>query len=415
MIKLPKRQTGSPKIKLSALNGTYQQVHIDGLTHEGQGVGRINGKAVFVENALPDEIVDIAILQDHPQYAQARVVQFHQTSTQRTTPFCTYFGRCGGCQLQHLAPEAQYHWKQRNFFSQLEQQLDTRKLQHDTPTQKSTQAYRRRAKFVLVKDPKTKQTRLGFRQIHSHQVIDIESCPILIPPLNQAYQTLRFDLCPQASRQAKEYKLLATDQGVWLNNEAINHTTQQPSYTIDGLQLHFEPTGFIQVNESVNLDLIHTAIEWLSPQHNGHLLDLFCGIGNFSLPLATKFKQVTGVDLDATAIAFAERNAKTNNLDNTDFFSADLFQPFDHQAWWQQTYDAILLDPGRQGAQYVCQQLSQQTNTLLYVSCNSSTLIRDLKILEQHGFRLKKAAVFDMFPHTSHYESMVLLQRKATA
>ena len=231
MIKLPKRQTGSPKIKLSALNGTYQQVHIDGLTHEGQGVGRINGKAVFVENALPDEIVDIAILQDHPQYAQARVVQFHQTSTQRTTPFCTYFGRCGGCQLQHLAPEAQYHWKQRNFFSQLEQQLDTRKLQHDTPTQKSTQAYRRRAKFVLVKDPKTKQTRLGFRQIHSHQVIDIESCPILIPPLNQAYQTLRFDLCPQASRQAKEYKLLATDQGVWLNNEAINHTTQQPSYT----------------------------------------------------------------------------------------------------------------------------------------------------------------------------------------
>lgn len=413
MIKLPKRQSGSPKIKLSTLNGTYQQVHIDGLTHEGQGVGRINGKAVFVENALPDEIVDIAIRQDHPQYAQARVVRFHQTSTQRTTPFCTYFGQCGGCQLQHLSPEGQRHWKQHNFFSQLEQQLDTRKMERIPPIYADDTAYRRRAKFVLVKDAKTKQACLGFRQAHSHAVIDIASCPILAAPLNQAYQTLRFDLLSQASRQAKEIKLLATEQGVWLNDHSTSGINEAPHYLIDDLTLQFEPTGFIQVNARINEALVQTALNWLQPNDTQRVLDLFCGIGNFSLPLARRVKQVVGVDLDPQAIAHARANAQRNQLPHATFHNADLFQPIEQQPWWQQSYDIILLDPGRQGAQQICEQLSKHAApTLLYISCNSSTLIRDLKHLQQHGYRLKKATLFDMFPHTSHYESMVLLERK---
>jgi 23S rRNA (uracil1939-C5)-methyltransferase len=277
-------------------------------------------------------------------------------------------------------------------------------------------AYRRRAKFVLVKDAKSKQARLGFRQAHSHQVIDIERCPILIEPLNAAYQALRFDLLPQASRQEKEIKLLATEQGIWLNQHSTSGLQDAPHYQIDELTLQFEPTGFIQVNGQINQALIQTALNWLQPNNNQQILDLFCGIGNFSLPLARHAKQVVGVDLDPQAIAYARTNAQHNQLPHASFYTADLFQPIEQQPWWQQHYDITLLDPGRQGAQQICEQLGKHSApVLLYISCNSSTLIRDLKILEQQGYRLKKAAIFDMFPHTSHYESMVLLERKATA
>lgn len=423
-MKLPQRRTQPKKHKPqrpSTLSGVYSGLKIEGLTHDGRGVGHINGKAVFIENALPDEVVDIKIQQDLTQFAQARVIKWLEVSGDRVTPFCEYYGHCGGCSLQHLSYDKQVFWKQKNLIEQLTKSLDTRRLTIEPIRTSDPQGYRRRARVFLVKQasqPKgvDKQAKLGFRELNSEQVVDIENCPVLTPALQQTIQTIRFELLPLASRQSKEVHLSEAQQGIWVDSNAYKQIpdsskNQIPYYSLRDLKIQFDPTGFIQVNSIVNESLVEQALSWLELSQNSILLDLFCGVGNFSLPAAKMADQVVGIEGNNTAVDLAKNNASLNKLNNLTFHQADLFEKPNHQAWWSD-YDAVLLDPGRLGAKTLCQNIGElNAQRIVYVSCQSDTLIRDLQVIEQQGYRLKRIQLFDMFPNTSHIESLVLMEK----
>jgi len=415
-MKLPKKQNFSKKPKThSSLQGRFDNIEIQSLTHQGQGVTKINQKAVFVEGALPTEILDIKISQDLAHYAHAKPVKWHQYAADRTQPNCQYYGVCGGCDLQHLSVDSQVFWKQQNLLDQLNKTLDCRTLQVESSVSDQPLGYRRRARLFLTKDPKSKQACLGFKQAQSDRVVDIEHCPILTHALNQTVQTARFDLLPLASRQLREIHLAEADNGTWLCSDLLNQSPQNepyPFYTLGNLTLAFDPKGFIQVNARINKSLVEQMLNWLQPKPTDKYLDLFCGVGNFSLPLAQIAAEVTGVEGNPEAVKLARHNAQINLLSNTSFMTHDLFTDNQHQAWWKKGYNAIVLDPGRLGAKLLCEQLGELgANKILYISCHSDTLIRDLKALEQQSYRLKRIQLFEMFPQTHHYETMALLER----
>ena len=414
-MKLPQRTKTHSKPKSSqSLEGRYQ-VEINGLNHQGQGVTKVQGKTVFVEGAIPGDQALIQIYKDETQLAYARTIELLQKSKDRVEPFCRYFGECGGCRLQMQAPSAQVACKESNLIEQLKRHLDCRKMTVELAFQAQTQHYRRRAKMVLVKDKTDKAPRLGFKAFHSDTVIDIEDCPILTEGLNQALPSIRFELLPKASRQARDVFLLETAQGSWVTSDVYQSrpTDDSPYYQIDNLKLEFEAQGFIQVHAEVNHALVQQAINWLAPQSHERVLDLFCGVGNFTLPLAQKAGLVVGVEGDQSALNHAKMNAQTNGLTNIELYQTDLFKTPDYQAWWSQAFDAILLDPGRLGAKTLSEQLGRfEAKRIVYVSCQSATLIRDLQSLQTQGYRLKRVQVFDMFPHTDHFETLVLLEKK---
>lgn len=423
-MKLPQRRTQPKKHKPqrpSTLSGVYSGLKIEGLTHDGRGVGHINGKAVFIENALPNEVVDIKIQQDQAQFAQARVIKWLEVSADRVSPFCEYYDRCGGCSLQHLSYDKQVFWKQKNLIEQLTKSLDTRRLTIEPIQTSNPQGYRRRARLFLVKQasqPKglDKQAKLGFRELNSEQVVDIENCPVLTPALQKTMQSIRFELLPLASRQSKEIHLNEAKQGIWVDSSVYKQSpdsakNQPPYYSLRDLKIQFDPAGFIQVNSAVNESLVEQALSWLALSQDSSLLDLFCGVGNFSLPAAKMADQVVGVEGNNEAVELAKSNASLNKLNNLTFHQADLFEKPDHQAWWSD-YDAVLLDPGRLGAKTLCQNIGElNAQRIVYVSCQSDTLIRDLQVIEQQGYRLKRIQLFDMFPNTSHIESLVLMEK----
>lgn len=423
-MKLPQRRTQPKKPKPqtpTTLSGIYSGLKVEGLTHDGRGVGHINGKAVFIENALPDEVVDIKIQQDQAQFALAHVTKWLEVSSDRVTPFCEYYNRCGGCSLQHLSYEKQIFWKQKNLIEQLTKSLDTRRLSIEPMQQSQPQSYRRRARLFLTKQAShskgaEKQAKLGFHELNSVQAVDIEKCPVLTPELQQAMQAIRFELLPLASRQSKEIHLSDAQQGVWVDSSVYKQSpdsaqNQLPYYKLNELKIQFDPTGFIQVNSAVNELLVRQAMNWLELSDNSCLLDLFCGVGNFSLAAAKLAGKVVAVEGNNRAVELAKNNALLNELTNLTFYQADLFDQPNHQAWWS-NYDAVLLDPGRLGAKSLCQVIGElNAKRIVYVSCQSDTLIRDLQAIEQQGYRLKRIQLFDMFPNTSHVESLVLMEK----
>lgn len=398
---------------LSQLQGHYRSVQIEALSDDGRGIARVEGKVVFVSQTLAGETVDIKILNDKPGHAEAKPTKWHSYSEHRQVPFCEYYAECGGCQLQHLSISSQRSWKQQNFEQQLSKSINTRKLMMEPLVGKEAYGYRRRARLVLVKDPKTKQAKLGFRQAESRTPIDIEHCPILTPALNQALQKARFELLPLASRQPKEIQLVEDEQGAWISSDVYQDPVDlgEPYYLLNQLKLNFDPQGFIQINAPINQALVEQVVSWLAPKQQSHILDLFCGIGNFSLVLAQHAAKVVGVEGLASSVALAKQNALNNELNNIEFYQADLFENPDHQAWWS-IYDAVLLDPGRLGAKNLCQKIGElNAQRIVYVSCQTDTLIRDLKAIQQQGYRLKRAQLFDMFPNTYHIECLVLMEK----
>ena len=387
---------------------------IDGLTHDGRGVGRHNGKALFVANALPGDQVTVKRTQTQAKFDEAQLVEIEHSSNDRTDPFCPVYNECGGCQLQHLSIDAQRHWKAEDFVKRLTEAVNSKHCTIQPPLVGRDKDYRRRARFGLSISKIDKVARLGFRQKASNELVDITHCPILTPALNQALKDQRPDLLAQASRAYKEITFVEADNGVFTTlSTHKTPLTLEPMYTIEGLNLHFPASGFVQVNRQQNQQMVCQAIAWLelTPQHP--VLDLFCGVGNFSLPIAKFAKNVTGVEGLKTLVDTAEHNAKINQIENSEFVKADLFEDLSHAPWFkQQNYSRILLDPGRQGAFEVCKVLHElKPDIIVYVSCNASTLIRDIKVLEKHGYQLHRAGLVDMFPHTTHTEVMVQLKK----
>lgn len=389
-------------------------LEIEGLTHDGRGVARHNGKAVFIANTVPGDKVTARIKQSQARFDEAVLLEIEQASSDRVEPFCPKYNECGGCQFQHLSIEAQRHWKAENFITNLTHSVNSKHCKISEPLIGNDKNYRRRARFGLAISKQDKAARLGFRQKESNELVDIEYCPILTPALNQALKDQRSSLLEQASRAYKEVTFVEADNGVFTSTSFDKHSpSSEPLYELEGLNLNFPADGFVQVNSHQNKQMVQQAIEWLELESKHKVLDLFCGVGNFTLPIAKHVKSVTGVEGLQTLVDTAHNNAVSNQLENTRFIKADLFADCNKSDWFRkQKYHRVLLDPGRQGAYEISKVLHElKPEIIVYVSCNASTLIRDLQALEKQGYQLHQAGLIDMFPHTTHTEVMVQLKK----
>ena len=301
--------------------------------------------------------------------------------------------------------------------------------------------YRRRVRLSLLWNVKNKTVEMGFRQKNSNQLVSIQQCLVaeqvindLIPKLTALWAQY------SAPKQLGHIELVSADNGVamllrykgnlaetdrtllleFARVNAVNLFLQDdqgiqlvhgemPYYTLDDIRLSFDIRDFIQVNTHLNQQMVETALDWLDLNQDDHVLDLFCGMGNFTLPLARRVKSAVGIEGVFDMVQKAQANAHFNHIDNVKFYQADLDQAFSEQPWAKQHFNKILLDPPRSGAAFVLNALCELgAESILYVSCNPATLVRDAEILRSFGYRIIQTAMIDMFPHTSHLESVTL-------
>ncbi len=414
-------------------------VTVSSLDPFGQGVARHNGKALFINGLLPDESAEVTLTEDKKQYARGQVKRRLTTSSERETPRCPHFGVCGGCQQQHAAVALQQRSKREAL---------NRLMKHDVDDVISGEpwGYRRRARLSVNYQPKTQKLQMGFRKANSNDIVEVVQCPVLVPNLEALLPTVRECLENlKGKRQLGHVELVSADNGPLMvlrhtaalsdedkeKLERFSHssgvalylapeseilecvTGEEPWYSSDGLRLTFSPRDFIQVNDGVNQQMVATALSWLDVQSTDRVLDLFCGMGNFTLPLATRAQSVVGVEGVPALVAKGRENAALNHLENVTFFHENLEEDVTLQAWAKHGFDKVLLDPARAGAPGVMQHVIKLAPTrVVYVSCNPATLARDSEALLNAGYQIQRMAMLDMFPHTGHQESMVLFERR---
>ena len=416
-------------------------VTVNDLDPFGQGVARHQGKALFIPGLLPQEQAEVVLVEDKKQYARAQVKRRLNDSPQRVAPRCPHFGVCGGCQQQHASIELQQQSK-RAALSRL------MKRDVDDIIAAEPWGYRRRARLSLNYQPKTQQLQMGFRKANSSEIIDVVQCPVLAPQLEALLPAVRECLTSlQSQRQLGHVELVQADNGPLMvlrhtaaltaadkeklerfsqthglslylapQSEILEHIRgDEPWYSSDGLRLVFSPRDFIQVNDGVNQKMVRTALAWLDIQPQDRVLDLFCGMGNFTLPLAKAAASVVGVEGVPALVAKGRENAALNELQNVTFFHENLEEDVTQQAWAKHGFDKILLDPARAGAPGVMAHIIKLApRRMVYVSCNPATLARDSEALLQAGYRIQRLAMLDLFPHTGHLESIVLFERELT-
>ncbi|OOF37142.1 23S rRNA (uracil(1939)-C(5))-methyltransferase RlmD [Rodentibacter heidelbergensis] len=415
------------------------------LDYQGLGVAKINGKTWFIENALPQEKLEALVIEEKRQYGRAVAKKWLEKSPHRVLPPCPYYERCGGCQAQHIPIEMQREAKQSALFKRLvklqQEPIDFQPMICGEPWQ-----YRRRVRLSLKFTPKTKQIDMGFRQKNTHDLISVARCEVVEPAINHLLPKLTALLSDYSTpKQLGHIELVAADNGVAMllrymgnlaeidrtllihfakqenimlflqSDEGIEQLYGEPPYYqfSDSMKFHFDIQDFIQVNRKLNEAMVQTALDWLALQPTDHVLDLFCGMGNFTLPLAKRVKSAVGIEGVADMAEKAKQNAARNQIKNIEFFQANLDQSFVGQIWANQPFNKILLDPPRSGAAFALTALSElKAEKILYVSCNPATLVRDAEILRGFGYKIEKSAVVDMFPHTGHLESITLFSTK---
>jgi len=432
------------KMKQQASRQQKVRVVIERLDAFGQGIAKLNGKTLFVANALPTEDVEISIVEDKRQYAKAIVRHRFNDSPDRVKPVCPHFGVCGGCQQQHIKPELQ----RQNKFTALKRlltqkntiEIESAQIIHDEPYH-----YRRRVRFGLQYHTKQKRLLMGFRQTASNQLVEITCCPVMREEIEQLIEPLRAclssletvaklghvevaitesgrtivlrHLSQLSAKDQNSLSMFAMSQHVSLfvalNDGSLSLIYGHESYyTIEGMTLFFNPQGFIQVNERINHKMVAQALHWLDIKPDDQILDLFCGVGNFTLPIAKKAKQVIGVEGVNSLVELGKHNADYNQLENVLFFHENLENELEKQRWLKHAFTKIILDPARAGALDVMPRLIELSPQLIvYVSCNLATLARDCELLLTYGYKLKEICMIDMFPNTNHLESMVLLTK----
>jgi len=427
------------------------EITIDSFSHDGRGVGRIDNKAVFVHGALPGEIVAFTYERGCRRYDEGRLHHVLHPSPHRVEPFCPHFDLCGGCALQHMEPGAQLAYKEQTLLDAL-QRLGKVMPQRILPRLSGLdRGYRGKARLGVRYVIKKERILVGFREKRSSFLADIATCPVLHPAVGDLLEPLSAlvrglsvyrsvpqieaavgdegpalvfrHLEPLLPQDLAALGRFATEKNVRIflqpgGEDSVSLLGAGPaelSYTHPafGCTLFFRPTDFIQVNGRLNRALVERAVDLLAPGCHDRVLDLFCGIGNFTLPLATRAGQVVGVEGDAALVARARTNAEKNALTNTDFHVADLFAPDDNALWAQGKFDLVLVDPPRSGAMEVLPVLAATgAGRIVYVSCNPATLARDAgHLVHDHGFTLAAAGVADMFPHTAHVESIALFEK----
>lgn len=440
-------------------------VRVEKLDMNGIATSQWNKKSLFIQGALPHEVVDVKVFEQKNKYARAKLLLIKEKSENRVKPLCHHFSVCGGCDLQMLDFEKQVVFKQdkvRDLFSR--SQFDNKKdisLPWQKPIFDRPYNYRRKAR-IGVQFNKNHEATIGFRQKATNQLTPIKSCPVLVNPLSDIFIALKTILTKLTVKSAighievihsditnsdkkntvivrqlrslndrdialwQDYAehhqwQVIIDNGKDYNPLPIKGSVEQGtplimplSYElVNGLNITFSPSDFIQVNHNINIAMIEQALSWLSLTPQDKVLDLFCGLGNFSLALAQKASKVVGVEGVQTMVDKATINAEQNELDNCEFFQADLNSDWLEETWVKSnSFNKVLLDPARAGAeQAVIQVTKLNVETILYVSCDPATLARDSQILISQGYEICKISLIDMFSQTKHVETMVLFNR----
>ena len=455
---MPRRRRAKP------LDQTPQQIHIESIAHDGRGVGRDdNNKVVFVDYALPGETVRYVPVKHHKSYLYGTAIEILQASEHRVQPSCELFGQCGGCVLQHLDQEVQIQYKQQQLLENFKKIGGVQPDNLLAPMTGAHWGYRRRARLGAKFVPKKGGMIVGFRERNSSFIQPAQRCPVLYPQVSDLFEDLRAtleqtscnDKIPQVeiavadnttalvirhlepfmqsdldalNAFAERHNLsvflqpgnLKSVHPLCSSTRSSTHSSTAPLYyqlKEWDIKIEFLPTDFVQVNASINEPLVSQAIELLDLQATDNVLDLFCGVGNFTLPLARRAQRVVGVEGDSGLVERANHNKRLNQLEQVEFYMGDLFAPDinsdSHGAWLEQKFDKILLDPPRSGAaQMIEHLLAFGASKVVYVSCGPATLARDAGVMvQQHGYQLTHAGVIDMFPHTAHVESIAVFEK----
>lgn len=424
---------------------------IHDMAHDGRGVAKVEGKATFIHGALPGEEVRFRYLSRRRSHDEGQVVGVVRASPDRVMPQCEQYGVCGGCSLQHMAADAQLAAKQGVLLDNL-RQLGGVEPERVLPPLRSSSpwGYRRKARLGVKNVPRKGKVLVGFRERGSSFVTDVERCHVLhphvgelLPALSALIESLTISqrlpqievamddarcvlvlrvLDPLGEGDAQRLRAFAQRHDVVFYLQPAGPESVVPldgsvdlHYRLpdDDLTLWFLPGDFTQVNSDINRQMIAHAMALLEPASDERVLDLFCGIGNFTLPIARRAAHVVGVEGDAGLVARARDNAHRNAIDNAEFFAADLYADLSAEPWLRERYDKVLLDPPRSGAYEVLPLLARLgARRLVYVSCYPGTLARDAgELVKHHGYRLVAAGVMDMFPHTAHVESIALFDK----
>ena len=430
---------------------TTFEIQIEGFSHDGRGVAHRDGKAVFVSGALAGEAVTARLVNRTRHYDEAVVETLHSRSPDRVEPRCAHYGVCGGCALQHLSPEAQIAAKQTVLAENFERIGKVAPKRWLEPLTGEPWAYRRKGRLSVKYVEKKGRALVGFRETNGRYVADISRCEVLHPAVGERLGAIgelvgRLD----AVREIPQIELAVGDDTAALifrhlqplseaDRAALVAFAQEHGFAIylqpggndsvhplwpesprlafaipsANVELEFRPLDFIQVNARMNERMITHALELLDLQPGHRVLDLFCGLGNFTFPLARRCAHVVGVEGEHGLVARAKENAAANGIANVEYHVANLLEDQRETPWARASFDRILLDPPRSGAAAVFDYLPRKgTNRIVYVSCHPGSLARDAGILvEKHGFKLKAAGVMDMFPHTAHVESIALFER----
>ena len=443
--------------KKKPLPTTLVPATIERITHEGRGVARIDGKTVFVDGALPDEKITFQYTALHASYDEAIAVEILEPHPARATPRCSYVNTCAGCSLQHMEPDEQLRLKQNVLSEQLQHfggQLSPQRWL--SPITSEAFGYRRKARFSVRYVEKKQTVLVGFRENNGRYVADMQDCVVLDPQLAKLIPLFRELIMQLDAKRAipqievalglespavviRHLELLSEhDKSLlevfakthaidcYLQAEGVNSIVkfypndqnERLSYALSdfNLNLRFHPIDFVQVNAGVNRQLVNKVIELLELTDQCRVLDLFCGLGNFTLPMATRCAHVTGVEGDVGMVDRGYENAAYNQIKNADFYAcnlADDISIINTQAWAQESYDKVLIDPPRTGAAGLMPWLiAKKPQRIVYVSCNPATLARDAGLLMASGlYRFSAAGILDMFTHTTHVESIAVFDR----
>jgi len=432
-------------------NRAPEQVTIVDLSHEGRGVARVEGKAIFVDDALPGEVVEIVRVRRQRSYDEARLERIIEASPDRVVPKCAHYGMCGGCALQHMSGERQLAQKQKQLLEELARIGHVAPEQVLPPLQAGSWNYRRRARLGVRWVFKKEKTLVGFRERNTSFIAELKSCAVLRAPLNTLIEPLgtlisslsvrarlaQIEAAVADNTTALVFRVLddptAEDRAAMLAfgvQQKVDIYLQPGGYdTIAPLaqdakplyyrlpkfdvELQFAPSDFIQVNGELNERMTDLAVELLQVKATHAVLDLFCGLGNFSLPLARRAGRVLGLEGDAGLVERARANATRNGIANAEFLATNLMAEAQDAPWTRQQYDRVLIDPPRAGAREVLPIIAKcGAQRVVYVSCHPGSLARDAGILvNDHGFTLRSAGIMDMFPQTAHVESIAVFER----
>jgi 23S rRNA (uracil1939-C5)-methyltransferase len=427
---------------------------VDDLSHDGRGVASHGEKKVFVRGALPGERVLARLTGSKRRYDEAETIEVLAASPDRVQPPCPHFGRCGGCSLQHLDPGRQIAAKQNTLAQNLARIGKVTPEQFWPPLTGALWGYRRKARLSVRYVAAKERVLVGFRETYARFVADIRECHVLdpriaaqLPALSGLIHSMRAresiaqievacgdETCalvfrhlePLGDDDLDKLRDFARTSGIAVmlqpggpaSVHALEPATVELSFRLPafGLELAFGPSDFVQVNGEMNRRMIDRALELLAPGAGDRVLDLFCGLGNFTLPIATRVAECVGVEGDEELVRKARANAARNGLGNARFHVSDLAVGTAGGAlpWLQGAYDSALVDPPRSGAESTLPLLAAcGTRRIVYVSCHPASLARDAGLLvHRYGFRLAGAGVMDMFPHTGHVESIALFERE---